>query len=276
MKIIAPHRHIKAGLRRQRGYISPAVLSAIGGRRRSGTTGGGGGGEGEPTDPDFASVVSLLHFDDVSSPQQPPRDFAPGSPSRVWTLNGNAQQASDQSKFGGASLRCDGTGDFISAPDSADWNFANGDFTVECWARFATVAAAGFVTQWTTVGNQRAWALEYTGTHLRFLYTTDGTSGTSNGFNTPWAASANTWYHIAACRSGVDLYVFVNGSQIGSDFNISTSTIFNSTGDVQIGAFNSGESINGWIDEVRITKGVARYFGSPSSFTPPTSAFPNS
>jgi hypothetical protein len=87
------------------------------------------------------------------------------------------------------------------------------------------------------------------------------------------ALSTATWYHIAVCKSGSSTKMFVNGTQAGSTYTDTNNYVagvnrprIGSGGDV------AGNYFSGYIDDLRITKGYARY---TASFTPPTSAFPN-
>jgi hypothetical protein len=86
-----------------------------------------------------------------------------------------------------------------------------------------------------------------------------------------WTPTANVWYHIAFTRSSGTARAFVDGTQIGS--SLSNGTTYTPTGGMTIGSSSSGDrNFKGYIDDVRITKGLARY---TENFTAPTSAFPN-
>jgi hypothetical protein len=262
------------GLDRRYSVISAAVLSAIGSRRRSGTTGGGGVGGGD--DPNFANVVALLHFNGADGATTF-LDHSPGSPSRLWTANGNAQIDTAQSKFGGASGVFDGTGDYVSAGDSADWDLGSSDFTIECWARLNATGEMTFVAQVGATGanNTASFSLGIgAGTKARgFFCSGSSIVGDCVGATT---LSTGQWYHIAYVRNGTSLKIYLDGNEDGSA--TSSATMNNSTDTLAIGRYGAfdGGYFNGWIDELRITKGVARYVGSPTNFTPPTSAFPDS
>ena len=84
------------------------------------------------------------------------------------------------------------------------------------------------------------------------------------------AASANTWYHVAVCRSGTSTKLFIDGTQEGSTY--SDSTVYTQPNDRCIlgGYYDSADyDFNGYIDEVRISK-MARY---TSNFTAPAEPF---
>jgi hypothetical protein len=108
---------------------------------------------------------------------------------------------------------------------------------------------------------------------LIFYTGNNGTLGTQFTFS--WSPSTSTWYHVAITRSGTSLRAFVNGSQIGTtqttSNSLTASGAFCCVGENLDGGGQS-QFINGYVDDLRITKGYARY---TSNFTPPTAAFPN-
>jgi hypothetical protein len=255
--------------------ITPAVLAAISGRRRSGTTGGGVVG---PTDPHFASVVALLHFDGTDG-----STTFTDVKGHTFSANGNAQLDTAQFKFGTASLLLDGTGDFASSGDHADWELGSGDHTIEMFARFNALPANGasstFISKFSGPGNSFAWRLTIfnnAGTYS-LIWDSDDNSSTPQAISISgvWAGVATgTWYHVTACRASGVTSLFADGVMLAQGAD--AITYFNNAVDLRIGTGNGTNNMfNGWIDEVRITKGVARYFGSPSNFTPPSAAFPD-
>src|SRR5687768_4015081 len=84
-------------------------------------------GVGIATDPHFASVVLLCDFDGTDAATTAPDESPVG---RALTFVGNAQIDTAQFKYGVSSLLLDGSGDYVTAPDSTDWRFA-GEFTIE-------------------------------------------------------------------------------------------------------------------------------------------------
>jgi hypothetical protein len=190
------------------------------------------------------------------------------------TANGNAQIDTAQSKFGGASGLFDGTGDYLTVPDSDDWNFGSGDFTLDLWIRFNSIPSTNnnvtFISQFGTGDNTRSWKFYFKGgTGLMFTYSSDGAATTDASFT--WSPSTGVWYHIAVTRDGSNLRGFVDGVQKGSTHNIGTTILYNSDKSLIIGANNDPEEyVDGWVDEIRISKGIARW---TADFTPPTSAY---
>lgn len=194
----------------------------------------------------------------------------------TMTAVGNAQLDTAQAKFGPSSGLFDGNGDFWSTPDKADWYFAAGDFTVECWVRVPSITSANprtIVSHFTNTGNQRSWRMQLsTAGILTMNYSTTG----SNDAGTASAASAvaaNTWHHVAIVRNGTSMVAYLDGVG-GTSLNVSTNSFFDSNTVLRIGAMESGgagiQYMDGWIDEMRISKGIARY---TANFTPPSAPF---
>ncbi len=225
-----------------------------------------------PSDPNFSSVVLLCGFNGTDGATTSSDE---SSAAHALTFVGNAQLDTAQFKFGASSLLLDGTGDRVTTPDSLDWQLgaSNSDpWTVECFVRWNVLDAnnRGIMGQNTTGG----WTLTGSSTigELGFAAQNTGTINTSGA-----AMTTGVWYHVAVDHDATGkIRLFVDGVMRGSA-TPANSAIANDTNVLTIGAQNQSGSVdmNGWIDEIRITKGVSRY-GSDTSFTPPTSAFPRS
>jgi hypothetical protein len=228
---------------------------------------------GQSSDPYFANVVSLAHFDDTSGTASPHDDVVRGS--NAWTQNAaNAPLSTSIYKYGNASVNCGTVG--LSNPDSSDWDFGSGDFTIEFWAYWSLLnsAAGGGYTTLSfkgTTGGFGPWIILNIGSSIYFRMSNDGSSW---GYNVNGGSlSTDIWYHVAITRSGTSCRGFLDGTQIGATGTLSGALVANSAA-TYIGAYGaSGNvSLTGFVDEFRATKGVARY---TSNFTPPTSAFPD-
>jgi hypothetical protein len=179
---------------------------------------------------------------------------------------GNAQISTAQSKFGGGSMLFDGSGDYLVQPYNQGQNSGTGNFTIEGWFYLNSLANAYYVLGGTwSVENSNEWLIQIQNNgSIRFL-TTAGTSFYSAGITT------GTWYHFAAVRSGTTVTLYINGTSVGSYTNS------NSIGSTAVTTFwgiqnASSWPWNGYIDDLRITKGVARY---TANFTPPSAPFPD-
>ena len=205
-------------------------------------------------DPYIANVVALLHMNGADA-----STTFTDVKGHTFTPAGNAQIDTAQSKFGGASGLFDGTGDYIGTPSSADFAYGTGDFTWEFWARMAAIVTNQYFMDH-GVGDSGTVSY-YTGS-LR--YYNPGTGTGSALYTTTIPLSTNTWYHIAASRSAGTTRLFVDGllKASGADsYNYGSQPLtFADRGG------GGGFGLNGWLDDIRITKGVARY---TANFIPP-------
>lgn len=237
------------------------------------------GGVAATGDPYWASVVLLIGAETTGSPQA----FVDESPvGRALTIVNNVFPDTAQFKFGAQSARFDGNADAITAADSGDWTPGTAEpFTIEAWARFASFPTAetgcAIVSHFNSTGNQRSWSFDLINTTspqlLRFLYSLNGS--TSTQVLGDWIPSANTWYHLAVTRQADGtIMLFADGVVLTTNAG-TTAALHDSSDLLRIGLINTTTPnrywMDGWIDELRITKGVARYTGS---FTPPVAAFP--
>lgn len=184
---------------------------------------------------------------------------------------GNAQISTTQSKFGGSSMYFDGTGDYLRAPFSAINRInTSGNFTIEFWAYFNSVAADQRLIAWDNNTTNFVIAI-YTNTsgNLAYYLSSTGTTWNIAIATSMGSIAINTWYHVALVRNGSVFTPYING--VAGTTTTSSATLFASTLPLVIGATGNGASFfNGYIDDFRITNGVARY---TSNFTPPTAAF---
>jgi len=217
--------------------------------------------------PVYRGVIFLANFDDADGVTTYNSEDVRA---RSATFSGTAQLDDAQAKFGPTSLVLDGDSDYVTFPDSTDFEFGSGDFTVECWVRFAADPSTNmvFVSKLSAAPN-REWAFGRWGTNrLTLYYSTTGTDALF--IDTAWDPAANTWYHVAVSRSGNLAYFFVDGVLLNTGGTSLTATFASGTSPLQIGADDDSGYLNffdGWIDDVRITNGVAVY---TADFTPPT------
>jgi hypothetical protein len=248
------------------------VRAVVTGTNAGGSLSAASNALGPVTDGIDAFTVLMLHCDGTDASTSFPDASASA---HAVTGMGNAQVDTAQSVFGGASVLFDGTGDALVSVDSADWNFGSGDFTIDFRVRFNSVA--GSIDLISQADNQfaltqLAWRVILTGGNLYFQCSTDGTVGTVINLARAWTPSTATWYHVAIVRTGNVVRHFVDGTQLGTDSALAV-TIFNSNVALLVGAedpVNVQNPLNGWVDELRISKGIARW---TTTFTPPTAAY---
>jgi hypothetical protein len=229
-----------------------------------------------PGDPYYNQVSLLLHAEGYDgSTAILDSSCAP----KVVTAYGNARIRTSQAKFGDSSLYFDGNGDYIAFADTPALRLGSSDFTLEAW-----VYLTGYPTnnsgyyQSTVCAKDLSGAREF-GFHLKGT-SSSFTDLTFLGFSTnsvytevtqPFAFTLNTWYHLAVVRSGNLVFLCVNGSILNAGGTAFAQTLQGTTTPFKIGAVEYDASfkyyLNGYIDELRITKGVARY---TTNFTPAT------
>jgi hypothetical protein len=196
-------------------------------------------------------------------------------PSRSFTAYGGTAAAisTAESKFGGGSLKLNGTNSRIMCPDSEDFNFGAGDWTVDFWVRFYVLPPSplALIGQYDGGTNQRSWVISLGPGTMDLLWSNNGAGANSLTGPPAWSPVVNTWYHIAYCRQGANLYIFQDGVLKGTNTTLSGVTLWNSTATFAVGGSSAGgENNQAYLEEVRVTKGLARW---TSNFTPPTAPY---
>jgi hypothetical protein len=209
-------------------------------------------------------TILLAHFDGADGST----DFVDSAGHHTLTAHGNAQVSDVQAKFG-QSLLLDGTGGYVSVPASTDFNFGSADFTVEMWVRVPALSVGYTLFHIGTSWSQgKSFVLFVSGganfgkCHVDFWSSTRA-MGDSESF-----IVANTWHHIALVRHGNTIVLYGDGVSVFSaatdgTMDCSAATSF-------IGNSEWTDFFNGHIDELRISKGIARW---TSNFTPPTAPY---
>jgi hypothetical protein len=186
---------------------------------------------------------------------------------------GNTRISGQQTKFGTGSMYFDGTGDYIQLPFNENLNFGTGSFTWEAWVHPTDISGIDgiYATSGGSGGNPKFVVHLNAGTPSVHY----GAVSSLNSYTTATSAiSADTWTYLAYVRNGTTWTWYINGvasgtgSETGADLSFTTQPTF-----VGYGGETYFTPFNGYIDELRVTKGVARYTGS--SFTVPTQAFAN-
>jgi len=198
------------------------------------------------------------------------------APTKTVTANGNAQIDTAQSKFGGASGLLDGTTDYLSTPDHVDFAFGSGDYTIDFWVRFSSVTNAEYqylvnCDNGGAQANQREWLLSFYNNGTNLLFYRWNTANELIAMDRVVNFAINTWYHIAVTRSGSDVRMFINGTQNGATDTDSAAYRDNGS-PLYVGSGYSAGSycMAGWVEEIRVSKGIARW---TADFTPPTEAY---
>jgi hypothetical protein len=212
---------------------------------------------GRAGDPNFADVSLLLNMDGANGGTT----FTDSSANAFTvTAFGSVSTSTAQSKFGGSSGLF--SGGYLQISSNAAFGLGTGDFTIECWVRPTNTTLVGGLIN---VGRFDSGLLFRVGSNTDSLYF----NGVSTNWNAFTNAPVNTWTHLALVRSGSAVAVYADGVSVhtrtsSADLNAANAVI------IGTGAHNLGETYAGYIDELRITKGVARY---TANFTPPTAEF---
>ncbi len=188
---------------------------------------------------------------------------------------GDAQIDTTTKKYGTGSMEFDGTGDWLQLPRSPDLYFGAGNFTVECWVYPTASSSQPIIAgQWSgsTGSTTLSWVIILSNDanrNLRFALSTNG-SGVLTDTVSSTPLPLNTWSHVALVRNGNVFTIYLNGvAATGGSYTISAGTaLYDATNQISVGASSTGsQPFQGFIDDLRITKGVARY---TANFTAPT------
>ena len=183
---------------------------------------------------------------------------------------GNTQANTSVKKYGTGSLAFDGNGDYLkSNPTTTSlYTFGTGNFTVEGWFYVNSLPGTDMVLYDGRPTNGAYPCIILQGSTSKLLWYVDS----SIRITSTNVVSTGVWFHLAITRDGTSTKMFVGGIQSGSTYTDSTNYLGSATRPfIGANATNGTESFNGNIDDLRITKGYARY---TTTFTPPTGAVP--
>ena len=192
----------------------------------------------------------------------------------------NAAVSTAQYKFGSKShfignAAAGSNGNYFTFAGSSDFNFGTGDFGIDAWIRPNTgTGEFTFLSMGSTNstdGNFWLRVNEWNENRLRFAAFASGSNSQTVGmYGSVNAIPDTTWTHVAWQRNGSNMKMFVNGTaQTTNDNGSQTVQVGNSTTPLFIGAgiYNATHGWNGYIDALRIYKGVYKYW---DNFTPDT------
>jgi len=222
----------------------------------------------EPRDPDFSSVALLMHFDGANNGTV----FADNSIYAVTPTRVGSVITTDTKKmFGSASGYFNGSGARLTVPyTTGKFRWWDVPYTIECWIN----ANAFGATRPNLIHNGDGGTIDYwsfgpvSGGALQFYYYRGSATAVSTGSG---LISLNSWHHIAMTQSAGSVRLFIDGS-LQATAAYSPTAQDSPSYPLVIGRAENSD-YNGYIDDLRITRGVARY---TSSFSVPTRAFPNS
>jgi len=189
---------------------------------------------------------------------------------------GNAQIDTTEKKYGTGSMKFGGSGDYLKGRVTPSVDFGSGDWTVESWINLSAINKFNNIVSF---GRDQASGLSFDlsdSNRLRVMGQIDGSwTVVAQGAT---GLSADTWYHVAFVRNGSSFKIYLDGIEDGSGTNSGSITDPTSDADsaLRVGYWyilaGTFRYFSGYIDDLRVTKGVARY---TSDFTPPPMLLPN-
>ena len=190
---------------------------------------------------------------------------------KTLTLNGDVKSSTTQTKYLSSSMYFDGTGDYVTLPASNELVMGAGDFTIEAWVYLDSLTDTRggqdgvFVEMRSSGANSTGFVFNCRTSATDFLlnfYTDGGPNVAATGL------SYSTWHHVAVTRESGTIRLFANGTV---DKTFTKTNNFSDSPNITIGqsTLYSSSSIVGYMSDLRITKGLARY---TANFTPPTAA----
>jgi len=219
-------------------------------------------------------VVLLLHMEGADGGTT----FTDSSASAHVITATSATTSTTLFKFGTSSALF-GVNGYLSVPHSTDFDLADKDFTMEAWIYFTNNSGRNnFFSKRVSATSSNSFRFGYDGVgpSLFFSYSVTGANEIYKLVSLGTRPTQNAWHHVAVCRSGADIRLFVNGVQQGSTLSMGTDSVFANTQPLLVGATRSGstpvDSVKGNMDEARIVVGQALY---TANFTPPTAPFPD-
>jgi hypothetical protein len=206
---------------------------------------------------------ALLHFNGADASTTITDDNFGGS-AHTWTAAGNAQLDTAVTKLGSATLLCDGTGDYVSTPDHADFALGSGAFTIDLW--FNCTATTGSVenlagqTDASATDTATSFYIYRTAADLMEVTVYVGATATTVTSTTTFTDAVNAgWHHLAAVRSGDVLTLYIDG--VAEDSAALVGTVNNSAEALAVGRAGAvtTDTWTGSIDEFHLSVGVARW-----------------
>lgn len=193
----------------------------------------------------------------------------------AYTFVNHAQLDTAQKVFGSVSLLLDGTDDYVTLPDSDSWNFGTGDFTISFRAMIHNLPAEanydGIFTHRDADGvGSYTFRLENNAGNyqLKFWFCRAGDGWQQ--FVWSWTPIVDTWYHVAFIRKDGVVKVYINGVAFDIGQNLPETLTKSNSAVFSIGWDLFENYFDGWIDEFRVSKGIARW---TSNFTPPNQPY---
>jgi hypothetical protein len=174
---------------------------------------------------------------------------------------GDAQSSTTQYKWSPTSMKFDGTGDYLEPVTTPALTLGTSNFTIEGWIYFNSVASFQIMYDQRPPSTNGVYPVLYMNGAVMTWFI-NGVAQITSG-----SLSAGVWYYFAVTRSSSVTKMFINGSQVGSNYS-DTNNYLAARTIIGISSYDFLFGINGYLQDFRITKGVGR------TITTPTAAFP--
>ena len=214
------------------------------------------------SDPLASSIIFATTFSDSSVVATDVHHLVKGSGSaKSITISGAVNSNAHDNFYGrSGSVYFDGSNDYMTVPDNDDWNYGSGDFCIECWVKPTNLSGSRRIISHDENDDNpdSSWIFRTDGDKLNFYFQCNGSSSRIYLNNGVRPLSTNQWYHVAVTRQGSTFRTFINGliDQTGTF----SGTMLNITDAVQIGRrANGSEFWSGYMQDLRVYKGVAKY-----------------
>lgn len=175
-------------------------------------------------------------------------------------------EVNEKIKLGEGSANFNGTTGYLSVPDSTDWDFGIGDFTIDFWVQFKVLPdpKATIVSRFHNNTNKLIDIYLSNNGGYKWSFNGNGVIISTDAVT----VNPGTWYHVAYVRKGNNLKIFQGGVSLRTQSFSENLDVFNNE-ELFIGVLNSPAPsgyFNGYLDELRVSKGVARWWDD--SFDP--------
>jgi PKD repeat protein len=205
------------------------------------------------TSDDDANVSTWLHMNNSFN----------GEKGTAWTVSGSAQISNSIFKYGGGSGYFPTAGKpYIYTPSSSAFNFSTGDFTIEMWVNSTNPKAGDQIIHKGNNAQTTGWGLDNNnGSQNGWdFYMGNDTTGQTDFFT----ILNNNWTHVVVERQSTIIYVYINGNLTTTKTGMGGN--YDTTDRLEVGFLGPSSYYEGYVDELRISKGLARW---NANFTPP-------
>lgn len=212
-------------------------------------------------------TVLLCHFDGVNNSTSI-LDSSPNIHGIATVAAGPYLTAGSPLTGGGAVLAAPAAGS-VTFPNSADWEFGAGDFTVDWWEYRNSATGGCSAVARDATSTYVPWMMAYSdGTNLLCYMSSNGSAWDIAAAQSLGPITLSQWHHYAVTRKGSTFRAFKDGVQTATW--TSALAFAANANPLSIGKSQNATTVNFYMDELRISKGIARW---TANFTPPNKPY---